>query len=205
MNTDMIIRFQSIVHTGSLVVLGIVLAIILAAILKPRMFRVVLREFSERKYIVSTGVFAALLCGTVFTATQPKLEDTLVSENNKNSASKVGSLDSPDIQLSEPIKVEDVTVAEAVAYPKEQRDDPALPAGQTRPVQAGKDGQVHKVYSVTSYSGKETSRTLKSETITLQPVPEITVVGTKNTAPTKNDPKQKVKTEKVKRFNLPSF
>lgn len=205
MNTDMIIRLQSIVHTGSLVILGIVLVIMLAGVLKPQLFRLLLREFSERKYIVSTGVFAVLLCGTVFTATQPKIDNTLISENNKDSANTVGSLNSPDIQLSEPIKVEDVTVTEPVAYPKEQRDDAAAPAGQTKLLQAGKDGQAHKVYSVTSYSGKETSRTLKSEAVTLQPVPEITAIGTKNAAQNKNDAKQKVKTDKVKGFNWPSF
>jgi hypothetical protein len=57
-------------------------------------------------------------------------------------------------------------------------DDPSLPAGVTEVTQQGVDGIETTVYTVTYTDGVETSRTLKSDLVTTQPIDEITNVGT---------------------------
>lgn len=177
MKTNIITTLQSMIHTGSLVLLGLILALIVIAGFKPRLFRKLLHEFSERKYIVSIGVFAALLCGTVFVATQPSTEATYVSENTKQTITATGSMPTPKNTTQE-IKTEEISVTASISFSKEQRTDTTMAAGQTKVIQNGKNGQKTQIFLVTYYNGKEISRALKKETITIKPTSEITVTGT---------------------------
>lgn len=178
MNSNVLNAFQEIVHTGSLVLLGFVLLLVASAAIKPGLFRGLLQEFSQRKYILSAGLFASLLCGTVFIATQPGKNDTYVSENTKQTIAAVDPLKPPSAAKAEGIKIEDVDVTEPIEFTKEEQQDANLAAGETKLLQAGKNGKISRVFTITYKDGKETSRVLKSETIIEQSVPEITAIGT---------------------------
>lgn len=59
------------VHISSLVILCTVVLVAIVGTFKPHLLRVIFKEFTERKYILASAVFVCLLCGTIFTATQP--------------------------------------------------------------------------------------------------------------------------------------
>lgn len=81
------------------------------------------------------------------------------------------------------IKIEEKEFPESVPYPKQQQEDDTLTGDQTKLIQAGKDGQKIMIYNVTYDKGKEISRILKSEKVTVEPVPEITAVGKRRPTP----------------------
>lgn len=61
--------------------------------------------------------------------------------------------------------------------------DPNLPTGGRKVLQAGVPGRVLRVFQVMVTGGLEGTRTLKAEQITLAPVDEVVVVGSKKPAP----------------------
>lgn len=73
-----------------------------------------------------------------------------------------------------------VTEEESIAYPTETRYDYNLAKGERNLEQAGEDGRKTKVYEVQFEDNREVSRTLVSEEISREPVPEIVVVGAKS-------------------------
>ena len=72
-----------------------------------------------------------------------------------------------------------ITVEESLPYTIETRYDYTLAKGETRLEQPGEDGRKTLVYEVQFENNVEVSRTLVSETTTLEPVTEIVVVGAK--------------------------
>lgn len=74
-------------------------------------------------------------------------------------------------------KEESITIA--VPFTKETTEDPSMPKGDTKVIQQGVDGVRTETYIVTYTDGIETNRVLKSSSVTQEPVPEITAVGTK--------------------------
>lgn len=68
---------------------------------------------------------------------------------------------------------------EEVPYIEITEQDPSLPQGETRLKQSGKNGVKEVIYLVTYKDGKETERVKKRGTVTVQPIPEVTLVGTK--------------------------
>ena len=70
-----------------------------------------------------------------------------------------------------------ITVETSIPYTTETRPDYTLKKGETRLEQPGEDGRQTTVYEVQFENGVEASRTLVSETVTLEPVPEIVLVG----------------------------
>ncbi len=72
-----------------------------------------------------------------------------------------------------------VTLNETLPYPTETRYDYNLTRGESYVEQVGEDGRKVSVYDVEFVDNVEVSRTLKSEEIKLEPVPEIVVVGAK--------------------------
>ncbi len=72
-----------------------------------------------------------------------------------------------------------VTVEETLPYPVETRYDYNLAKGQQRLEQPGEDGRRVSTYEVQFENNVEVSRALISETVTVEPVPEIVVVGAK--------------------------
>jgi len=71
-----------------------------------------------------------------------------------------------------------VTPTQDVAFDTTTQDDSTLPKGQTKTMQAGKDGTNTLTYEVTYSDGVETNRKLLSTVATTQPVNEIDAIGT---------------------------
>ena len=76
-----------------------------------------------------------------------------------------------------------LTVEEVLPYPTEMRYDYDLAKGQTRLEQAGSDGRRTSVYEIQFENNVEVSRQLVSETITIEPTPDIIIVGAKVSIP----------------------
>lgn len=97
MNANTLENVRQMVHVSSLVLLCAVFVIGAVGTLKPQLFRRVFKEFSERKYILSSAVFACLLCGTVFTATQSMSRPYELSKSGISNTA--GSLEQPNRQV----------------------------------------------------------------------------------------------------------
>jgi len=86
--------------------------------------------------------------------------------------------------LAKPVTTEKTeTTPGAIPFPSTTENDPNLAQGQTKIKQAGIDGLKQVKVKVTYVDGKETKRELLPDVVTLQPVPQITVVGTKPPEP----------------------
>ncbi len=72
-----------------------------------------------------------------------------------------------------------ITEDEPIAYGTEKRYDYNLAKGEQHLEQAGEDGRMVRVYDVQFKDNVEVSRTLVSEEVQREPVPEIIVVGAK--------------------------
>ena len=76
-----------------------------------------------------------------------------------------------------------LTIEEPIAYSTETRYDYTLPKGERQLEQAGADGRRISLYEIKFENNVEVSRELVSEEVTLEPVPEIVVVGAKAEIP----------------------
>lgn len=105
--------------------------------------------------------------------------DTVTTEFNNNFL-EMGAASTYKIERS---GGRTLTIEEAIAYTTETRYDYNLAKGQTVLEQAGSDGRRSSVYEIQFENNVEVSRTLVSETIILEPVPEIITVGAKVSIP----------------------
>ena len=76
-----------------------------------------------------------------------------------------------------------VTLEESLPYPTETRYDYSLAKGERRLEQAGEDGRKVSLYEVQFENNVEVSRTLISEEIKLEAIPEIIIIGAKQSIP----------------------
>jgi resuscitation-promoting factor RpfB len=72
-----------------------------------------------------------------------------------------------------------VTVEEKIPYQTTKKKTDTLYTGQTKVVEAGKNGSRKATYTVGYANGQETGRTLVSETVLVEPVSRVVKVGTK--------------------------
>lgn len=77
---------------------------------------------------------------------------------------------------------ETLTVETTIPFTEETIDDDELEAGQEKLVQAGEDGRKTVRYKVKFVEGKEISREVISEEVTVEAVPRIKAVSTKQAA-----------------------
>jgi len=105
--------------------------------------------------------------------------DTVTTEFNNNFL-EIGAASTYKIERS---GGRTLTGEETIAYTTETRYDYNLAKGQTVLEQAGSDGRRSSVYEIQFENNVEVSRTLVSETIILEPVPEIITVGAKVSIP----------------------
>lgn len=82
-----------------------------------------------------------------------------------------------------PTTYEDVEVSAVVPFERATVDDPNIDAGQVVITTAGIAGTKVSTYRVKYVDGKEVSREIVSEVITVPPVDEITSTGTRQPAP----------------------
>ncbi len=118
------------------------------------------------KYFISVIVVIFVLAGI----TAPPSNAAPQSPPTQQPAANKPAVQAPTIK--------EVTQTTAIPFATQTRDDPLLPKGQTSITQQGVDGQKTTVYEVTYSNGQETNRTLKSDTITVQPVDQIVSNGT---------------------------
>ncbi|WP_138414980.1 resuscitation-promoting factor [Sinomonas gamaensis] len=71
------------------------------------------------------------------------------------------------------------TVTEPIPFSIEKTDSPDLTVGDTKVVQQGVAGSLVKNYQVLTVDGREAGRTLVSQNVTVQPVAQKILVGTK--------------------------
>ena len=92
---------------------------------------------------------------------------------------------------TEPTPVTEVTeeiVKEALAFEQSRVEDATMAKGETKVTTAGKPGERTLTYRVTSVDGEETKRELISDVVTVEPVAEVTSVGTYVAPPPKPKP-----------------
>ncbi|WP_246160034.1 G5 domain-containing protein [Microbacterium rhizomatis] len=83
----------------------------------------------------------------------------------------------PTPTLTHVTTTRDEVVNEEIAFDKTSVEDANLPRGQTAVAVGGQPGQRTLTYTVTLVDGVETSRELKSDVVTADPVTEVTSVG----------------------------
>ena len=171
----MIHAIQQLVYFSSIGAICIVAMMAIVGLIRPKLLKVVLHEFAERKYIVPFGVFSCFLFASIILSTQPQHDSTYASNDTKQPSPAAIQLPTTANNLD--ITVDEVEAFEPIPYTSQQRSDPARLSGQTAVAQAGVNGQKRLVYTVTKQNGQETSRILKSEAVVTQPTPEIVAVG----------------------------
>lgn len=87
-------------HAGSFAVFFVVIGIAIAGCLRPKLFGFIFREFAQRKYFIVGGVFLGLLCGTVYTATQPDYSSYESSISKQAYVQTPTALPNPDTNAS---------------------------------------------------------------------------------------------------------
>jgi hypothetical protein len=113
-------------------------------------------------YAIIAIVFSIALSGCDATKTDA------VSSSTSNEA-----VAPPKIEVKEDVKTDEIV------FETQQQDDPTLEKAQTKVKQEGKNGAQVTVSKVTYTDGKETNRAIVSQSITVQPVTKIVLIGTK--------------------------
>jgi hypothetical protein len=105
-----------------------------------------------------------------------RFADTGPSNTDNDSTTEVGKTPTP---TPTPVTtVSEEVVTEAVAFEKSTLEDETMAKGETLVTTAGKAGERTLTYRVTSVDGKETKRELVADVVTVEPVAEVTSVGT---------------------------
>lgn len=68
----------------------------------------------------------------------------------------------------------------SIPYKFTTKEDPELPSGQTRTIQAGVDGEGIKRWRVTYTNGAETYSSTPTSQVLTKPITQITAIGTKS-------------------------
>lgn len=151
----------------------VVIGIYIHALIKPK-HKIYVKNFGEnvtRKHL-SKGFIPVLI--TIFIligVTAPSSSADQQSQTQQPSSSQSAP------QAPQPVTKE-VTETSVIPFTTQTKDDPSLPQGQTSVAQQGVNGQKTTIYEVTYFDGKETGRTVKSDTVTTQPVTQIVNNGT---------------------------
>ena len=167
----------------------LLIGIAVAGLIKPSLLKRYLKKFAIRRYI-TIGSFALLLVfGSILSATEPdsvkqaRLDKERASKEaaliKKTNEEKQKAAEEEAKKKAEPkVEKKELKETQKIAFAKEQQQDASLAIGTSTLKQTGKDGQKTLYYEVTYTDGKETSRTLKSEIVDMQPTHEITLLGT---------------------------
>ncbi|HEU4966408.1 MAG TPA: G5 domain-containing protein [Candidatus Saccharimonadales bacterium] len=125
------------------------------------------------------GVTALLALGAFFTsALYAGMVDGAVHPQHDQPSTATVATTAKKTQTPPKITTAQVTETQDVPFDTTTQDDSSLPKGQTKTIQAGKDGTNTLTYEVTYSDGVETNRKLLSTTATAQPVNEIDAIGT---------------------------
>lgn len=157
------------------VLLFVALVVFAIALAKPTLLKIT----ASRKRIVAGGIIAIVVLGGLLAATEPESVRQARREREQQNTQQASQILNNNEQENKQIaETKEVTETQPIVFATERRDDGALTKGQESIVQDGKNGEKTAIYTVTYIDGKETTRTLKSESVTTQPVPLIISVGT---------------------------
>ena len=78
----------------------------------------------------------------------------------------------------------EVTEEQEIPFDKTSQNDGSLEVGKTQIVVQGQNGIKTLTYEITLVDGQQTNKVLKSQTVTKEPVSEVTHIGTMQPAPT---------------------
>jgi len=155
----------------------IFIGIYIHALVKPK-HKIYVKNFGEnvtRKHL-SKGFIPILV--TIFILIGITAPPSSADQQSSSSpAQQASSSQQTAPQAPQPVTKE-VTETSVVPFITQTQSDSSLPQGQTSVAQQGVDGQKTTVYEVTYVDGKETGRTVKSDTVTTQPVVQIVNNGT---------------------------
>lgn len=178
-----------------LVTIFILPILLIVFIIKPSIVNNFLKTSLSRLKIFGIGsgfiVFSFFASAIIGGANQPdninrslNQQQQAQSEIEKLKAQEVKT--TKEAELTKP-KVSEVVDKQPVPFTSEQKEDASLPKGQTKVTQVGRNGEQTTIYEVTTVKGVETARKVKSQAISIQPVTQITVIGT-YTAPAPSCP-----------------
>jgi hypothetical protein len=138
-----------------------------------------LKKRPSKKAIILTSVAALLVIAGISSSAQnnsqqeaPQVKTTAQTEQ----------VESAQTAKAPKIETKTATETEVIPYGKKTQNDSTLESGKTVLAKTGVNGEKTITYQVTLTDGKETSRTKSGEQITVQPVDEVTKIGTKVTA-----------------------
>lgn len=158
-----------------------VLGLLIAALIKPRR-KLFIKRFGEgvTRGKLALGLVPLLLATLVVaTLTTPdSLKNAQTSAQKSTTATQQTSLDTKPAEPQPRIEEKTITETQPVPYSSQTREDGSLAKGQTRITQVGKNGEKALTYNVTLTDGKETARQLTKEEVIIQPMTEVTLVGT---------------------------
>lgn len=159
----------------TVVVIGFIIGLI-----KPSLYQKPFGKFATRKAITISGISAFIVFTTIFGLTEPASikQARLDKENAQKQAQQLKNKSVEPRQEASKTETKEVQEKQSVDFAKEQKNDASLPSGQTKIIQNGQNGEKTITYEVTYAGGNETSRYVKSESITLAAVSEITAIGT---------------------------
>ena len=153
----------------------------------------------ERSQIVTLNAMCALMKGyrtqpETYTVEAGDTLDTIIEKNdltavdlqNANPGLDLTSLHAGDVIQLEPAQkvlsirtTQSVAKDESVPYTSVTKETDSLYEGESKVETKGANGVKNVVYAVTKVDGVEVSRQALSETLTVQPVQQVTLVGTR--------------------------
>ncbi len=114
---------------------------------------------------------------------QPSVEPSAQPSIQPSSPAPVETSSQPSVpvpkRVAPSVVTKNVVVVRAVAFKKKNVKDPELPKGEVVVSTPGVKGSKKVTYAVTYTDGRETTRRIVSQTVTVPPVTQITSIGTK--------------------------
>lgn len=160
----------------------IVIVVGLIGIVKPNALKRALKQHASRGKIFAGSLGALLILGGLIGATEPQhIKDARAAkEQAAVAAQQLKEVEAArqKTRVAE-VKVETKTEtkAEPIAFAEDQREDNTLAKGQTKVTQEGVTGKKTITYKVTYKNGKEKTREIAKEEITVQPINKIIAIG----------------------------
>jgi hypothetical protein len=129
--------------------------------------------------IAALGVITGFFVFGLFhsSATTP-LKNTVTSAPSKKLAENKEPQQNSDKAQLKKAETKQVSESKSVPFESITKDDNSLPKGTTKVTSQGVNGAKIIIYKVTYVGGLETTREKVSETVTMQPISQVTKIGT---------------------------
>lgn len=149
-------------------------------------FRV--RSRSAGAVMLGAGLLVMLVGTGVNAVTRPQTPDSASVAKSASGSVQVDEVVKPS-PTPTPVKTEsEVQLVAAIPFEVTSVEDPNIDVGASAITTAGANGETTTTYLVKSVDGVEVSREVRREEVTLQPISEVTSVGSRQPAPPAPDP-----------------